>query len=152
MLVCRRHTLGQKHSLDALVNQKNEVGLGEVVPQCKLCSWELKLLFFWGGGEWFKTGFLCVALAVLELRNPPASASGIKACMCHHGRLSGNCFISILVLCMNVQELTFGGTGGDGSVVKSTDHSSKGLEFKSQQPHSGSQPPIMRSDALFWSV
>lgn len=49
MLVCRRHTLGQKHSLDALVNQKNEVGLGEVVPQCKLCSWELKLLFFWGG-------------------------------------------------------------------------------------------------------
>jgi hypothetical protein len=31
----------------------------------------------------FKTGFLCVALAVLELRNPPASASqvlGLKAC------------------------------------------------------------------------
>ena len=31
----------------------------------------------------FETGFLCVALAVLELRNPPASASrvlGLKAC------------------------------------------------------------------------
>ena len=25
-------------------------------------------------------------------------------------------------------------------------------EFKSQQPHGGSQPPVMRSDALFWSV
>jgi hypothetical protein len=35
-------------------------------------------------GFWFfKTGFLCIALAVLELRNPPASASqvlGLKAC------------------------------------------------------------------------
>jgi hypothetical protein len=31
----------------------------------------------------FETGFLCVNLAVLELRNPPASASqvlGLKAC------------------------------------------------------------------------
>jgi hypothetical protein len=28
----------------------------------------------------------------------------------------------------------------DGSVVKSTDCSSKGREFKSQQPHDGSQP------------
>jgi hypothetical protein len=24
-------------------------------------------VFFFGGGEWFKTGFLCVALGVLEL-------------------------------------------------------------------------------------
>jgi hypothetical protein len=30
--------------------------------------------------------------------------------------------------------------------------SSKGPEFKSQQPHGGSQPPIMRSDALFLGV
>jgi hypothetical protein len=32
---------------------------------------------------YFETGFLCVAPAVLELRNPPASASqvlGLKAC------------------------------------------------------------------------
>jgi hypothetical protein len=40
----------------------------------------------------------------------------------------------------------------DGSAVKSTDCSSKGSEFKSQQPHGGSQPFVMRSDALFWSV
>jgi hypothetical protein len=33
-------------------------------------------------------------------------------------------------------------------VVKSTDCSSRGPEFKSQQPHSGSQPSVMRSDAL----
>jgi hypothetical protein len=38
----------------------------------------------------------------------------------------------------------------DGSVDKSTDCCSEGPEFKSQQPHGGSQPPIMRSDALFW--
>jgi len=38
----------------------------------------------------------------------------------------------------------------DGSVVKSTDCSSKGPEFKSQQPHGGSQPSVMGSDALFW--
>jgi hypothetical protein len=25
-------------------------------------------------------------------------------------------------------------------------------EFKSQQPHGGSQPSVMKSDALFWSV
>ena len=40
----------------------------------------------------------------------------------------------------------------DGSVVKNTDCSSKGPEFKSQQPHGGSQPSIMRSDTLFWCV
>jgi len=31
----------------------------------------------------------------------------------------------------------------DGSVVKSTDCSSRGPEFKSQQPHGGSQPSVM---------
>jgi hypothetical protein len=30
--------------------------------------------------------------------------------------------------------------------------SSKGPEFKSQQPHGGSQPSETRSDSLFWSV
>ena len=40
----------------------------------------------------------------------------------------------------------------DGSAVKSTDCSSRGPEFKSQQPYGGSQPPIMGSDALFWCV
>ena len=40
----------------------------------------------------------------------------------------------------------------DSSAVKSTDCSSEGPEFKSQQPRGGSQPSIMRSDALFWCV
>jgi hypothetical protein len=40
----------------------------------------------------------------------------------------------------------------DGSVVKRTDCSSEGPDFKSQQPHGGSQPPIMGSDALFWCI
>ena len=42
--------------------------------------------------------------------------------------------------------------GRDGSAVKNTDCSSGGPEFKSQQPHGGSQPSVMRSDALFWCV
>jgi hypothetical protein len=37
-----------------------------------------------------------------------------------------------------------------GSEVKSTDCSSKGPEFNSQQPHGGSQAYAMGSDALFW--
>jgi hypothetical protein len=36
--------------------------------------------------------------------------------------------------------------------VRAPDCSSKGPEFKSQQPHGGSQPSVTKSDALFWSV
>jgi hypothetical protein len=37
-------------------------------------------------------------------------------------------------------------------VVKSTDCSSRGPEFKSQQPHGGSQPSVTRPDSLLWCV
>jgi hypothetical protein len=40
----------------------------------------------------------------------------------------------------------------DGSAVKSTDCSSRDPELNSQQPHDGSQPSVMRSNALFWGV
>jgi hypothetical protein len=36
--------------------------------------------------------------------------------------------------------------------VRAPNCSSKGPEFKSQQPHGGSQSSIRRSDSLFWSV
>nr|BAE33714.1 unnamed protein product [Mus musculus] len=36
--------------------------------------------------------------------------------------------------------------------VRAPDCFSEGPKFKSQQPHGGSQPPVMRSDSLFWSV
>jgi hypothetical protein len=39
-----------------------------------------------------------------------------------------------------------------GSALESTDCSSRGPEFSSQQPHGGSQPSVMGSDALFWCV
>ena len=39
---------------------------------------------------------------------------------------------------------------GDGSAVKSTGCSSRGSEFNFQQPHGGSQPSVIGSDALFW--
>jgi hypothetical protein len=50
------------------------------------------------------------------------------------------------------QEIEAGQEGGwrDGLVVKSTVCSSRGPEFNSQQPYDGSQPSVMRSDALFW--
>jgi hypothetical protein len=40
----------------------------------------------------------------------------------------------------------------DGSVLKSTDCSSRGPEFNSQQPHGGLHPSVMGSNALFWCV
>ena len=49
-----------------------------------------------------------------------------------------------------IKSISLGWRGG--SVGKSTDCSSKGPEFKSQQPHGGSQPYIMRSDTLVWGV
>jgi hypothetical protein len=36
--------------------------------------------------------------------------------------------------------------------LRAPDCSSEGPKFKSQQPRGGSQPPLMRSDALFWCV
>lgn len=39
-----------------------------------------------------------------------------------------------------------------GEMVKNTNCSSEGREFRSQQPHDGSQASVMRSHALFWSV
>jgi hypothetical protein len=37
-------------------------------------------------------------------------------------------------------------------VDKSTNCSYRDPEFNSQQPHDGSQPSVMGSDALFWCV
>jgi hypothetical protein len=36
--------------------------------------------------------------------------------------------------------------------VRAPDCSSEDPEFKSQQPHGGSQPSLTRSDSLFWYV
>jgi hypothetical protein len=44
------------------------------------------------------------------------------------------------------------GAWRDGSGVKSSDCSSEGPEFKSQQPHVNSQLSVMRFDALFGFV
>jgi hypothetical protein len=44
------------------------------------------------------------------------------------------------------------GAGEMAQPVKNTDCSSRGPEFNSQQPHGGSQPSVMGSDALFWCV
>jgi hypothetical protein len=41
---------------------------------------------------------------------------------------------------------------GAGEMAKRIDCSSRGHEFNSQQPHGGSQPSAIGSDALFWCV
>jgi hypothetical protein len=50
--------------------------------------------------------------------------------------------------CSMLKRLTRG-SYKDGSALKSTDCSSSGPEFNSQQPRGASQPSIMGSDALF---
>ena len=40
----------------------------------------------------------------------------------------------------------------DGSEGKSIDCFFEGPEFKSHQPHGGSQPSVMGSDVLFWCL
>ena len=42
------------------------------------------------------------------------------------------------------------GAGEMAQWVRAPDCSSEGPKFKSQQPHGGSQPSVMGSDALFW--
>jgi hypothetical protein len=51
----------------------------------------LSLFFLFPFGFFFEAGFLCIALAILKLRNPPASASqvlGLKACATTPGKIS----------------------------------------------------------------
>jgi len=60
--------------------------------------------------------------------------------------------VGFLLLQWNTMAKQQVGSWRDGSVVKSTGCSSRGPEFKSQQTHGGSQPSVMRSDALFWCV
>jgi hypothetical protein len=83
---------------------------------------------------------------------------GLHAFKSQHWRGTGRliCVSSRLAWCTErvpgqQKESCLGGWR-DGSVVKITDCSSEGPEFKSQQPHGGSQPSVMRSDTLFWCV
>ena len=57
-----------------------------------------------------------------------------------------------MFVCIYVYIEVILGAGEMAQWVRAPDCSSEGLEFKSQQPHGGSQPPVMRSDSLFWSV
>jgi hypothetical protein len=63
-----------------------------------------------------------------------------------------NAYIHTCTTLLNVIKLKKNWGWRDGSEVKSTDCSSRGPEFNSQQPHGGSQPSVMGLDALFWCV
>ena len=57
-----------------------------------------------------------------------------------------------MFVCIYVYIEVILGAGEMAQWVRAPDCSSEGLEFKSQQPHGGSQPSVTRSDSLFWSV
>jgi len=104
------------------------------------------------GAEWGLTVFLRHSLFVspdiwvLLFCTPHSRLSGALSSVCDLG-------LCLFWWCYNVGVKKKKKRGWrDGSVVKSTDCSSKGPEFKSQQSHGGSQPSVMRFDALFWCV
>jgi hypothetical protein len=74
-----------------------------------------------------------------DVRMPPHVC--VFICICMY-----TCMYSYVII------IIYDGGWRDGSADKSTDCSSKGPEFKSQQPHGGSQSPIMRCDALVWRI
>jgi hypothetical protein len=53
---------------------------------------------------------------------------------------------------MIVKKIAIIGAGEMAQQVRAPNCTSEGPEFKSQQPHGGLQPSVMRSDALFWCV
>ena len=78
-----------------------------------------------------------------------------EACMCMTIQSAANNGVFLFLWRIQVENMylkTNNKGWRDGSVVKSTDCSSRGSEFNSQQPHGGSQSSVMGSDALFWYV
>ena len=61
----------------------DEVAAASAGGQCRWSASHLSLHHHLPAALFLETGFLCVALAVLELRGPPVSASrvlGLKTC------------------------------------------------------------------------
>jgi hypothetical protein len=83
--------------------------------------------------------------ATIEITKPI-----IRVYFCSYGQLP---YARLGICCSrNCRSKTFGRAGEMAQWVGAPDCSSEGPEFKSQQPHGGSQPSVMRSDSLFWSV
>jgi hypothetical protein len=70
---------------------------------------------------------------------------------CYRALYGIGCITSILPKAKILAEMNQEGWR-DGSAVKSTDCSSRGPGFNSQQPYGGSQPSVMGSDAFLWCV
>jgi hypothetical protein len=107
------------------------------VTEKKLCVWVVPFTSFFI----FKTSTHCVALAGLNYQGLLPWASSVL------GSKWWPCPAFGYVVLESVSE-----GWRDGSAVKSIECSSRDPEFKSHQPHGGSQPSVMGSDALFWSV
>jgi hypothetical protein len=70
----------------------------------------------------------------------------------HDTMLKENLFSKARTTVNSLKKKIFPRGWRDGSVVKSTVCFSRGPEFNSQQPHGGSQPSVMGSNALFLYV
>jgi hypothetical protein len=92
-----------------------------------------------------------------SLCRPGWSRTQKSACLClPSAGITGmrhHCLAVILFLIIPINTARKAAMGGwrGGSAIK-TEPPSRGHEFNSQQPHGGSQPSVMRSDALFWCV
>jgi hypothetical protein len=90
--------------------------------------------------------------AGLEFRNPPASASrvlGLKVCVTMPG-LRLNFYRQSPWEWSQIYQIIWAGEMAQLLRVLTT--LPRGPEFNSQQPHGGSQPSVMESDATFWCV
>jgi hypothetical protein len=63
-----------------------------------------------------------------------------------------NSHVYKIKICEALRKEQIWGAGEMAQWVRAPDCSSEGPKFKSQQPHGGSQPSVMRSDALFWCI
>lgn len=107
----------------------------------------------WHDSLFFETGFPYVSLSVLELTLLTRLASTQRsACLCLQSTGIKDMHQQPVIkkkFFFQKRKLDKGWRGG--SVVR-TDSSSRGSEFNSQKQHSGSQPSVMGSYALFWCV
>jgi hypothetical protein len=95
-------------------------------------------------------------LALSDLLGPLKPSSSLAAVKKQLSRVKSKKTLELPLHKREVEQVSYIESGPlgwrDGSTVKSTNCSYEGPEFKSQQPHGGSQPSVMRSDALFWGV
>jgi len=95
---------------------------------------------------------LCVVVHICTVSKQEAETGGLQWVWGQPSLHKRGTYWNLGFLSHKKEKKSWGWGWRDGSVVKSTDCSSRGPEFNSQQPHSISQPSVMGSDTPFWCV